>query len=44
MTSPRMPDQLMDKLESVTEKLDRSRGQVIKVSVSQYVELIDHKE
>ena len=26
MTSVRMPEQLMDKLESIAEKLDRSKG------------------
>ncbi len=44
MTSVRMPDQLMDKLETIAEKLDRSKGWIIKDAVSQYVERIDRKE
>lgn len=44
MTSVRMPDQLMDKLETIAEKLDRSKGWVIKDAVNQYIERIDRKE
>jgi len=44
MTSVRMSDQLMDKLESIAEKLDRSKSWVIKDAVNQYVEQIDRKE
>ena len=44
MTSVRMSDQLMDKLESIAEKLDRSKGWIIKDAVNQYVEQIDRKE
>ena len=44
MTSVRMSDQLMEKLESIAEKLDRSKGWIIKDAVTQYVERIDRKE
>ena len=44
MTSVRMPDQLMDKLETIAEKLDRSKGWIIKDAVNQYIERIDRKE
>ena len=44
MTSVRMPDQLMDKLEAIAKKLDRSKGWIIKDAVSQYVDCIDRKE
>lgn len=44
MTSVRMSDQLMDKLETIAEKLDRSKGWIIKDAVNQYVERIDRKE
>ncbi len=44
MTSVRMPDQLMDKLEAIAEKLDRSKGWIIKDAVNQYLERIDRKE
>lgn len=44
MTSVRMSDQLMDKLETIAKKLDRSKGWIIKDAVSQYVERIDRKE
>jgi len=39
-----MPDQLMDKLEAIAKKLDRSKGWIIKDAVSQYVDCIDRKE
>jgi len=44
MTSVRMPDQLMNKLEAIAEKLDRSKGWIIKDAVSQYVERMDRRE
>ena len=44
MTSVRMSDQLMDKLESIAEKLDRSKSWIIKDAVNQYLEQIDRKE
>ena len=44
MTSVRMPDQLMDKLEALAEKLERSKGWIIKDAVNQYVERIDRQE
>lgn len=44
MTSVRMPDQLMDKLETIAEKLDRTKGWIIKDAVNQYIERIDRKE
>jgi len=44
MTSVRMSDQLMEKLESIAEKLDRSKGWIIKDAVNQYVERMDRKE
>lgn len=44
MTSVRMPDQLMEKLETIAEKLDRSKSWIIKDAVNQYVERIDRNE
>lgn len=44
MTSVRMSDQLMDKLEAIAKKLDRSKGWIIKDAVSQYVDRLDRKE
>ncbi|PIP80091.1 MAG: transcriptional regulator [Gammaproteobacteria bacterium CG22_combo_CG10-13_8_21_14_all_40_8] len=44
MTSVRMPEQLMNKLEAIAEKLDRSKGWIIKDAISQYVERIDQRE
>ena len=44
MTSVRMPEQLMDKLDNIAEKLDRSKSWIIKDAINQYVERIDRKE
>lgn len=44
MTSVRMSDQLMSELEGIAEKLDRSKGWVIKDALSQYVAQIEEKE
>ncbi len=44
MTSVRMPEHLMDKLEAVAEKLDRSKGWIIKEALSQYVAHLDREE
>lgn len=44
MTSVRMPEQLMHKLESIAEKMDRSKSWIIKDAVNQYVERIGRKE
>ena len=44
MTSVRMSDQLMTELESISEKLDRSKGWVIKDALSQYVARIEQNE
>jgi len=44
MTSVRMPEQLMNKLEEMAKKLDRSKGWIIKDALSQYVERMDRRE
>ena len=44
MTSVRMSDELMDKLESMSEKLNRSKGWIIKDAISQYVEHMERRE
>ena len=44
MTSVRMPDQLIDKVEAIADKLDRSKGWVIKDAVSQYIERMERRE
>jgi len=44
MTSVRMSDQLLTELEAIAEKLDRSKGWVIKDALSQYIERIEQKE
>lgn len=38
MTSVRMPDELMQKLEKIAEKLRRSKGWVINDAVENYIE------
>ena len=44
MTSVRMPEELMDKLEGMSEKLHRSKGWIIKDAVSQYLEKMEQRE
>ena len=44
MTSVRMSDELMSKLESMSEKLHRSKGWIIKDAISQYVERMERRE
>jgi len=44
MTSVRMSDQQMNELESIAEKLDRSKGWIIKDALSQYVASIEQQE
>ena len=44
MTSVRMSDQLMNELESIAEKLDRSKGWIIKDALSQYIARIEQEE
>ena len=44
MTSVRMSDQLMTELESISEKLDRSKGWIIKDALSQYIARIEQNE
>jgi len=44
MTSVRMPEELMDKLEGMSEKLHRSKGWIIKDAVAQYLEKMEQRE
>ena len=44
MISVRMSDQLMTELESISEKLDRSKGWIIKDALSQYIARIEQNE
>ena len=37
MTSVRMPDELLDRLEKTAEKIQRSKGWIIKDAVKQYL-------
>lgn len=37
MTSVRMPDELMDRLEKTAEKMQRSKGWIIKDAVKEYL-------
>jgi predicted transcriptional regulator len=37
MTSVRMPDELLDRLEQTAEKLQRSKGWIIKDAVKEYL-------
>ncbi len=43
MTSVRMPDEMMDKLDAAANKLRRSKGWVIKDAVQQYLEREEQK-
>ncbi len=43
MTSVRMPDELMDRLERTADQLRRSKGWVIKDAVREYVEREERK-
>ena len=43
MTSVRMPDEMMDKLDATANKLRRSKGWIIKDAVQQYLEREEQK-